>query len=139
MIHKMTKSISNKDAFGDIPRVEFFMMLTIQEYNWEQRKGGGPRLTVTRLAKEMEMTNPSTSKLLRVMEAKGYTQREQDDHDRRIAYISLTRHGNEVITKAEEIAVVKVAATLEKLGRKDAFEMMRIFNKLSAILQEENT
>jgi DNA-binding MarR family transcriptional regulator len=138
IVHRIAKASGNKDTFGQIPRAEFFMMTVIDDYNRKHREEGIPGITVSRLAKIMETTIPSTSKLLRVVEGKGYIRRVLDDNDRRVVYICLTQNGTEVVRKAYAKAEDKAISILQKLGDSDTAQLIRIFNKLLTIVQDEN-
>jgi DNA-binding MarR family transcriptional regulator len=136
IVHKISKAAAHADAFGDLPRAEFFSLIVIQKYDEKSSKDGSAKLTATGLARAIKMTNPAVSKLLRAMETKKYIVREQDEHDRRITYISLSPRGSEVISRAEEKAVLFATTVLKKLGDADAHELTRIVGRLAQILQE---
>jgi DNA-binding MarR family transcriptional regulator len=112
-------------------------MVTIGDYCRKNQEDDFKGFRVSRLAKMMDMTIPTTSKLLRVIEGKGYAQRILDDNDRRVVYICLTPKGTEIISKSYEEAINYAQRMLDKLGDDDSAELMRILNKLFAIVRED--
>lgn len=140
-MHGLSRTINTREAFGNIPRAEFFVMALLDEHTDVRHIPGNPErgngmMTVTQIANIMEMTTPAASKLLRIIEGKGYIARVLDDKDRRVVYIRLTEKGSALITASKKKAEEKTAKILEKLGEEDARELIRIFGRLRAIVQE---
>ena len=85
----------------------------------------------------MQVSKPAVSQLLASLEKRGYLKREIDVNDKRKFVMQVTSDGK------KELAIVKKAVeemiddTVDKLGEEDTRELIRLFNKMSLIAQEQ--
>ena len=136
IVNKIVRISNNNVNFGYVPRAEFFCMSMILSYCTHNDSVKG--ITVTQLAQIMEMSRAATSKLLRVLEGKGYIKRIHDEHDRRVVYIYLSEDGEKLLKHAMESTESKYIEFLGKMGEKDSAELMRLTKKLLLIMQYQN-
>lgn len=94
-------------------------------------------IKVGELSKRMEATMPATSKMLNVLEKKGYIEKIPDARDRRIVYIRLSENGEAIIKGASDMLHLFTEQTIEKLGEEDARELLRLLHKLHYIITED--
>ena len=136
IMNRLARHSNDKRAFGIIPRSEFFIMSVIDDYckNHENENG----ITVSSLARAIEMGNASVSKQLSIIESKGYIKRLADDVDRRLVYIKLSEKGADLIKCAKIQADEKMRNLLKLLGEQDIKELIRIFNKLLEAMKHQN-
>ncbi|TLG77064.1 MarR family winged helix-turn-helix transcriptional regulator [Culicoidibacter larvae] len=71
------------------------------------------KVSLGTLANKMNITISSLTPIVQRLEKKGYVQREKDKDDRRISYISLTEHGEEV-TKISMMHITTLIARIAK-------------------------
>ncbi len=118
---------------------EFMMLGVIRKTLEESRKNdtGEPGIKVGELSKLMHATKPATSKMLSVIEAKGYIERVPDPGDRRVVYVRLSEKGDMVIKEAQEMLHSFAEQAIEKLGEEDARELIRLLRKFYHIITVE--
>ena len=79
-------------------------------------KGGVNYVTPTELSEVMEVTKPAISKMLNVLEDKGYIERQQDSKDRRAVYVTLTEKGQGVREESMKIVREAVNRIIRQMG-----------------------
>lgn len=94
-------------------------------------------ITAGDISSALNISKPQLSKLLNQTDEKGYTTRSVSKKDKRVTYVAITDSGIEKVQhemkKMEEFSNRSMA----KLGEEDAKEMLRLFNKLYSIFEEE--
>lgn len=88
-------------------------------------------LSAGELSAALGISTGRTANILHQLENKGFVERTILDSNRRKTKISLTKAGNTHATEAFERAQKKAAEVLQKLGREDAEELIRILKKLA--------
>ncbi|MGM9533357.1 MarR family winged helix-turn-helix transcriptional regulator [Intestinibacter sp.] len=83
------------------------------------------------------MKKPATSKMLNSLEDKGYINRFSNRRDRRVTYIDLTAKGIDLLEKHHKQMTEYGNQIIEKMGKEDVEELIRLLNKLSDIIEEE--
>ena len=73
-------------------------------------------VTPTELSEVMEVTKPAISKMLNVLEDKGYIERQQDSKDRRAVYVTLTEKGQGVREESMKIVREAVNRIIRQMG-----------------------
>ncbi len=94
-------------------------------------------IKVGELSKRLGATMPATSKMLNVLERKGYIEKVPDAKDRRIVYIRLSEKGEKIVKGASNMLHLFTEHTIEKLGEEDARELLRLLRKLYQIITED--
>lgn len=81
------------------------------------------------------MKKPATSKMLNNLEDKGYINRFSNRRDRRVTYVDLTDKGVDLLEKHHERMIEYTNQIIEKMGKEDVEELIRLLNKLSDIIE----
>ncbi len=128
-----------KMKFGKIfPKVskrEFELLAAVQEYM--DKNAGKKGIHVSGLAVRLKVSSPAVSRMVGMLEQKGYIGRDIDKEDRRNTYIYLTEKGREVKTSAEEAMRRLTERVLRRMGDEDMQELMMLWNRLADIMEEE--
>lgn len=96
-------------------------------------------MKTSELTKDLCITKPATSKMLNVLEEKGYIERTSSKNDRRVVYVRLTEEG-EVFLKEENKKFEKFThKVIDKMGEEDTQNLIRLFGKLYDIIEELNS
>lgn len=96
-------------------------------------------MKTSQLTKDLCITKPATSRMLNLMEEKGYIERTSSKNDRRVVYVKLTKQGEEFL-KEESIKFESFAyKVIEKMGEEDADNLIRLFGKLYDVIEELNS
>ncbi|WP_026690563.1 MarR family winged helix-turn-helix transcriptional regulator [Alteribacter aurantiacus] len=66
---------------------------------------------------------------------KGLVQREQDQSDRRVWYLSLTREGAEVYRRSEEEMTAFISSYLEHLEPGEVEVFLNVYEKINTLMQ----
>ena len=88
------------------------------------------------LTKKMCITKPATSKMLNVMEEKGYIERISNKSDRRVVYVKITKEGEEFLKNQNKKFERFTCKIVEKMGEEDTDTFIRLFGKLYNIIEE---
>jgi DNA-binding MarR family transcriptional regulator len=98
-----------------------------------------PGIKVGELSEIIHSTKPATSKMLKVLEEKGYINRIPDQKDRRVVYICLSPDGDKMIRKAMDMMQNFFNRTISRLGEEDTRELIRLMNRFyDAMIDEIN-
>lgn len=124
-----------------ISKGEFMMLTHIEIIMKEQKKEKDIALgaSVTQINKLSKASKPATSKMLTSLEDKNFIQRVSYKKDKRVVYIRITEEGTRILEESKAIFTQFAENIFDKLGEKDATELIRIFNRLYQILSEEYT
>ena len=88
------------------------------------------------LTQKLCITKPATSKILNIMEDKGYISRSSNKSDRRVVYVKLTEEGENFL-REENIKFENFTYKIvEKMGEEDTDNLIRLFNKLCNVIEE---
>ena len=80
------------------------------------------------LAVGLEISKPAVSKLLNVMEDKGYIRRERRDSDRKSVYIALTDKAVAILEEQKATASVVTKKIFAEMGMEKAKELLANMN-----------
>lgn len=94
-------------------------------------------IKVSELSQMQHATRPATTKMLNTLEEKGYIERITDKKDRRVVYVRLSDGGNTMIKDALETMHALAEKLIDKMGKEDSLELVRLLNKLNVIFSEE--
>ena len=98
---------------GVINKGEFYVL---QHVFQQMGRKGVNYVTPTELSEVMEVTKPAISKMLNVLEDKGYIERQQDSKDRRAVYVTLTENGQGVREESMKIVRQAVNRIIQQMG-----------------------
>ena len=89
--------------------------VTAQQFSYLRDIGNGP-ISVGELSSKRNAKLPAVTRLIRRLEEKGWVARKQDDIDRRVVWLELTKQGR---------------AFMEKLARKREKVFDKMFSKIN--------
>ncbi|MCZ2526034.1 MarR family winged helix-turn-helix transcriptional regulator [Streptomyces sp. NPDC059506] len=90
----------------------------------------GRDLTPSRLARETFASGAAVTKRLRQLEERGLIARRADERDRRVAHVSLTDTGLELVDRLLPEQLAYEAALLAGMGRSGQDELARLLGEL---------
>lgn len=116
------------------------MIMTIKTimYNCQQNSNDENYygMKTSDLTKILCITKPATSKMLNTLEENGYIKRCSNKNDRRVVYVRVTDEGEKYLE--EEIKKFNnfTFKVIEKIGEEDTDNLIRLFGKLSDVIEE---
>ena len=113
---------------------EFHMLHAIC---YHSTKEGEAKIRVSELAEYMHVSVPAVSQMLRGMETRGWIRRAMSEEDRRVCYVVLTDDGRKSLRNAAKRISGKMDYMLERLGPEDTEQLLRLFDRLEEILEED--
>ncbi len=81
------------------------------------------------LSRSMQVSSARVAVLLNHLEKKGWVRRDPDTRDERKTVITLTDAGRDALLREKQTILDSLVTVLEKLGKEDAEEMLRIRKK----------
>ena len=88
------------------------------------------------LAKELNVSTARIAALLRKMEKNGLIVRSRSSEDARQTVVEITQTGNAYVDKMKEQMLMKMELLLEKVGKEDLEEFIRISCKIKEAFDE---
>ena len=96
-------------------------------------------MKTSELTKDLCITKPATSKILNLMEEKGYIERHSNKSDRRVVYVKLTKEGEMFLRDQNKKFESFTCKVVEKMGEEDTDNLIRLFGKLYNVIEELQT
>lgn len=139
MLHHLKRMIGKLRPSAKIPHGEFIMLIMIERalYENENNHTEQPGVMVSQIAQRLNSTKPATSKMLSVMEEKGYIERIMDKTDRRAVYIRLTQSGQTILDNAKESMSQFADHVIEQMGEKESEEFLRLLGRFIDVIENE--
>lgn len=94
-------------------------------------------ITVGDISNALNISKPQLSKLLNQTDEKGYTIRSVSKKDKRVTYVTITDLGIDKVENQKKKMEEFSNNAMERFGDEDSKEMLRLFNKLYLIFEEE--
>ncbi|MDR2823171.1 MAG: MarR family transcriptional regulator [Mycoplasmataceae bacterium] len=98
---------------------------------------GEVRIVPSQMSKHMHVSSARIAKLLNVSEKKGWITRVHDKTDRRLVFVSLTKAGEKESQRRGREMLQQLSKVIEKLGKKDVDEFIRILERVADIAYKE--
>lgn len=92
--------------------------------------------TPSKVVEDSEFSPARLSAILKALESKGYIEKKQDEIDKRCTIIEITDVGRERSDTIKREMIENALILTERLGEKDAAELIRIIKKLVSVLSE---
>lgn len=92
--------------------------------------------TSSQLAEVFYVNKSAVTAIINRLTAKGYMERMQDEHDRRVYHLQLTTRGKKVLHKGEEHIQKVVGTYLSCLNDEEVTTFLRTFKKLAYSVRE---
>ena len=88
------------------------------------------------IAKEMGVSTARIAAILKKMEKSGFIQRQTATDDARKTVVTLTRLGRTWIQKTKDQMLDRMELLLERVGKEDVWEFIRLSQKIKAAMDE---
>ena len=134
----MIKKLGHKhNKSRDFHPGEMMMMKTIWAYCEENKANENYYgMKTSELTKVLCITKPATSKMLNMLEEKGYVERTSNKSDRRVVYVQVTEEGKEFLKEQNRNFEKFTCRVIEKMGEEDTDNLIRLFDKLYHVIEE---
>lgn len=86
-------------------------------------------MKVSEISKEMQVTTPTITQVLKGLEANGWIERRADPNDRRAVGIALTARGEELAQRAEKVFLASFQGLAEYLGEEQSNQLAELLCK----------
>ena len=101
---------------GEFHRIVSARGFTVSEWRVLATLAGGPPMSIGRLAQITTIKQPTVTRLLDRMTAKGHVQRLENDGDRRITLVGITPSGTKLVAGLIPLAREHEKRVLEPFG-----------------------
>lgn len=130
VMHRMRReTVHIADALDPSPG-EFMALMRVLKC------GGGPELSVSDIQGGLNVSKPAVSQILNTLEKKKLILRSIDASDRRKISVTLTQDGERTLERAKLTIDSRMDEFIERFGRDDALELIRLADKLFYVLDE---
>ena len=116
--------MNTKMAAHDISIAELTLMRTIKNNAMDSDEN----MCVSDIKKHLFTSNAAISKMLGILEKKGYINRDVNKHNRRALIIILTPKGKEIIDDLEKEMDDKLIGIIQSLGKTEIEQLVRSIN-----------
>jgi DNA-binding MarR family transcriptional regulator len=94
-------------------------------------------MKVSDISKQLHVTSPTITQLLKGLEANNLVERHNDPTDRRTIGISLTEKGNAVAQRASDVFSESLHGLMNYLGEEQSEQLASLLFKVSAYFEEQ--
>lgn len=132
------KHFHNSDNKGPLTLSESMMLCCINDYVKIQKEKNQSLLGLkaSEISKQLKTTKPATSKMLNILEEKGYIERITNKVDRRAVYVNITEAGIKVLQDQRDKNVKLMAKILQRMGEDDIKNIIMLMKKMNSIMEE---
>jgi DNA-binding MarR family transcriptional regulator len=95
-----------------------------------------PDMKVSDISKQLHVTAPTVTQLIKSLEAHGLIERNVDPTDRRAVSIRLTEKGKEVTQKATDTFMTTIHGLVDYLGEEQSYQLVDLLIKVTAYFNE---
>ena len=103
--------------------------LTFNHYEYLHRISEMNEPTLSQLAEEMKLSNPSVTVMVNKFIKEGLVEKVQDNHDKRIFHVKLTQLGNEVISIERDAFFRATDDLMDNLSKDEQDTLMALLEK----------
>ena len=93
--------------------------------------------TPSELAQHMDVTLPTMSQKLTILENLGFIERKNSTSDRRKTFVHITYEGKRIVDESYRSFVDKIAGVSEKIGEEKIRQLNELLEELIENLEEE--
>nr|WP_295685540.1 MarR family transcriptional regulator [uncultured Lachnoclostridium sp.] len=133
MMHHLRSVVSQLRPQSELTFGEFCAMNMIEA----SQKDENQKLTPTSLNEQLGTKKPATSRMLTVLEKKGFLKKVSDAKDHRIYYLELTALGKQALLKERDIFHKLLIRICNRMGKDEIKQMVESLQKLGDILEDE--
>lgn len=133
VMHHLKVLVSQLKPQGELTFGEFCVMSMIDQQTYPTDR----KLTPTSLNELLGTKKPATSRMLTVLEKKGFVVKSCDENDHRMSYLELTNLGRQVLSQEREEFQKLLDRIATRLGNAEIEQITSTLLHLSEILEEE--
>lgn len=133
IMHHLKILVGQIKPQGDMTFGEFCVMTLIEK----ETIGIKQRITPTMLNEKLGTKKPATSRMITVLEKKGYVVKISDQKDHRISYLELTQEGSKILSKERDAFHELLMRISKRIGQEEIVRIKTTLLHLSNILEEE--
>ena len=134
LIVQMRKSSLLFQQISSVPLGELTMLLAISRQS--ERVGS---VRVSGRGPAMKLSRPAVSRMLHVLEKKGYIQMKNGEEDQRYVFVSLTEKGQELLHQELAYGYQVLEKVRDRMGDRCLTDYLHYCGKFHEILSEEIT
>lgn len=128
------RKISLTVGFSDLTMGEFFALEVLSHH--KTLHPGAKGMYVSLLVDFLSVSGPAVSRMLRLLEEKGYIERTVDTEDRRNTYISMKAEGMLAWQKAQENLYRFFSDLTDSMGQEDMRMLISLWNRFIDIIDD---
>lgn len=135
------------DAFLQFRKVDFHTPvvggcspaeLRLLFYLRRRMQAGTPAMKISEISRQLRVTSPTVTQLLKPLEAADLVRRHTDESDRRVVYVQLTERGEQIAQQAVDSFVETVHGLIEYLGEERSHQLAELLTSLFTYLQNKS-
>jgi len=121
------KKVPINSILTELSPMEFCAIGAFLEF---EKNHDGSHITVNRLAKDMDMSMPLASRMLKNLETRGLIKRVTDEHCRRNTLIIISEKGNELFQKNSKVVMRYIDKVLSVFTDEEIETLISIKKKM---------
>lgn len=129
LLNDLKKVIMARNA-EDGPTAEYVMLHIIDKF-------GSKSVSTAIISERLNISKPAVSQMMKILEDKKYIKREINNNDRRLINVSLTKMGSKILEEKKCKMSDKFSAVLDRMGKEDSEELIRLMEKYITIMKGE--
>ena len=115
-------------SFLSLTKGEFLILEMLIRHRGARSNPEG--MYVSRLVNDTHATGPAVSRILRLLEEKGYIERYADKADRRNTFINITKEGDAAWERAANTMRQFLCRVIDRMGHQEMTELICLWNRL---------
>lgn len=133
MIHQMRTMVSQIKLEDNLSISEYCVISIIYHHSENEKC----KLTPTKLNDLLGTKKPATSRLLSILEKRGFIYKENDENDHRVCYLILSPKAKDMIQREQSYLKELFHRIIESIGEKDMIQLTQSMEKVNHILESE--
>lgn len=113
---------------------EFKVLAAIQQHANDK----GTDMKVSEISQILQVTSPTVTQIINVLEKDGLVERRIDPDDRRVVKITLTNKGIDVTSKARKAFTESFLGLIDFLGEEESEQLAELLLKVHAYFNDLN-
>lgn len=128
----LTKIQKQNQTLLGIKKSEALTLLSIKYLSQEKDS----IVTVSQISKDLSITSPTTTELVKSLTDKGYLERHVNENDKRIVEITLTDNGKEIVNDISQYFDALFSGLNERLGAQQSELLIELLTNATAYFNE---
>lgn len=132
LVMQMRKANLLLQQITEIPLGELTMLLTISRMSEETGEA-----KVSCLGERMKLSRPAVSRMLHVLEKKGYIEMQNGREDQRYLFVRLMDRGRECLKEEMQDGYRVLRRVRDRMGEQKLYDFLCSYNQFHTLLAEE--